>query len=77
MRLYSEALLEAAGDLAAYRALLLNRSAAHAGIGQWQDSLADADQVLRPGGKGPVGLNLSCVNSHRHEREVFITAGCP
>ena len=45
-QLYSDALLQAAGDPAACCALLLNRSAAHAGLQQWQASLADANKVL-------------------------------
>ena len=46
MHLYSDALLQAAGDPAASCALLLNRSAAHAGLQHWQASLADANKVL-------------------------------
>ncbi|KAK9826083.1 hypothetical protein WJX81_000529 [Elliptochloris bilobata] len=48
--LYGDALLQAVGDPAASCALLLNRSAAHAGLHQWQASLADADKATAAGG---------------------------
>jgi hypothetical protein len=45
VRAYSEALQHASGDALACTALVLNRSAAHAGLRQWHESLADADTV--------------------------------
>jgi len=61
VRVYSEALQHASGDALACTTLVLNRSAAHAGLRQWHESLADADTVLHGARHPATGSVPACL----------------